>query len=424
MNIVVIGAGIVGLTSAHALNRAGHAVTVLDSQPQAVMGCSQANGGFLSPSHCAPWAAPGLARLALKCMFDPVAPMRWRPDFSIDQWRWIAALLGQASANRFALNRARMLALARYSRECHDKADAELGFSYARHHDGVLQLCRSAAGMAAMQRQRDALRADGVDAVWRSREETLQLEPALDSAMPDLLGALHIIHEGAGSCESHGRQLAQHLARQGVRFEWNATVDGFEVLAPDGSASSRKLHSIRVKGQTLNADACVVAAGPDTAKLLARHLRVPIYPVKGYSMTAPIAERTAAPRRAVIDERSKLAIAAFDNVVRVAGFADVVGYDLRLDSARCQQLVAGFDALYPGVADTRNAQFWAGLRPMTPDGTPIVGATGIKGLYLNSGHGTYGWTLSHGSAQLVAECIDGKNPTLNPADYALSRFKS
>ncbi len=420
MNVVIIGAGIVGLTSAYALLREGHQVTVIDRHAEPARGASQANGGFLSPSHCAPWAAPGVPTAAIRAQLDPCAPMRLRPDFTIAQARWLWRMLGECKPAHFERNRQRMLALGRYSRQCHDAFERQLGLTYERRTTGVLQLSQAAASKAAMLRQVPNLQSQGVKAVWRTPQQVFDLEPSLRGSAPDLQGALHVVDEGSGRCERFSQQLTKYLADQGVRFHWNTEVQGLDIA----KGPAPKLRGVRLDKDSLGADVCVVATGPQAPRLLAPHLQLPVCPVKGYSMTARIKDPERAPRHAVVDERSKLAIVCFDKEVRVAGFADVVGHNTQLDSDRCRQLAAGFEALYPGVADISDAQFWAGLRPMTPDGPPVIGATNVQGLFLNTGHGTYGWTLSFGSAQLLADIVCGRTTALPEADYAIARYRS
>lgn len=422
MKIVVVGAGIVGVTSAYALLRSGHEVTVVDRHHAPALGASHANGGFLSPSHCAPWAAPGVPLLALKSMLAPESTIRIRPDFTWTQLSWMARMSRECTAERFQINRQRMLALGLYSKRCLEDVDRETNIRYERNRGGILQLAHSPASQAALQTQSIALGEAGVNAVWLDPKQVTRLEPAMCKRAGGLTGALHIPGEGAGRCEKFCADMTTLLERSGVRFVWGALVDQ---LAIQGAKDGRQqvFCGLRISGQTLEADACVVAAGVESRRLMAQFLHVPIYPVKGYSMTVSVSDSSGAPGCAVLDDRSRLAIAPFSDVIRVAGFAEVTGDNLRLDTTRCAQLVNGLEALFPMVADTRNAHFWTGQRPMTPDGTPIIGRTRIQGLYLNAGHGTYGWTLSFGSAQLLADIVAGTQPHLPAEDYAISRYE-
>lgn len=421
MKILVIGAGIIGITTAYHLARAEHQVTVVERQSGAANGCSHANGGFLSAAYCAPWAAPGVSTLALRSLFTSRSPMRWRPDFTLRQLRWLWATLRECNAARFVINHRRMLALGRYSLACLDEMEKATGLAFERCRNGILQPCHSAADLVAAQRLARNLHAEGMRAVCLSREETLTREPALASQALGLTGALHIPDEGSGNCERFTTDLARWLEQRGTHFHWNARVDGLEIgIANDGR--SRRFEGVRIDDRLLRADACVLAAGPETADLLSGHLELPVYPVKGYSMTAPVVNESLAPRHAVLDAHGRLAIARLGEAIRVAGFAEVVGHDTRQDAARCAQLADALERLYPGAIDVRNARFWAGLRPTTPDGTPIVGASDIDGLYLNTGHGSYGWTMSCGSARLLSDIVSGRATALPAADYAPGRY--
>lgn len=422
MKVIVIGAGIIGLTTARALHQSGHQVVVLDAQAQAAQGCSAANGGFLAPTHCVPWAAPGVPWMAFQSLFAAEAPMRLRPPLSRQQLGWMWRMLKECNAHSFAINRDRMQALGRYSQRCQDAADRQRPFGYSRHTRGVLQLSRSAASAAALRKQVKTLASQGIEASWRSREEVLAMEPGLNPALPSFEGALHVLHEGSGQCERYCELLAQELQRLGVLMHWRTRVNAVTTQAAAGGRPAR-VTGVHTQHGVIEADACVVATGPDVAALLAPLLKVPVSPVKGYSLTLQADAAADAPRHAVLDEHSKLAIAPFDDaVVRVAGFADVMGHDQSLDTRRTEQLARGFKSLYPQLRARSDHRYWTGLRPMTPDGTPIVGKTSIDGLYLNCGHGTYGWTLSFGSAQLLADLINQLPTQLNAADYALARF--
>lgn len=421
MKVLVLGAGVIGVSTAYYLHLAGHEVTVLDREAGPALGCSQANGGFLAPSYCAPWAAPGVPSMAMRNLFDRTAPFRWRPDFTLAQLRWLKAMAGQCDAAHFAVNRRRMLALGLNSRERLSDVEQATGITFERSRTGVLQLCQSANQQGKVQQQATSLKAQGFDAEWLERDAVIRMEPALALGAPALVGALCLRDEGSGRCETFTAHLAEWLRRVGVKFHWNSSVEGF-ALSHEGTQHLRQFCALRVNGQTLPADACVVATGADTARLLKPYMDVPVYPVKGYSMTATVIDAARAPNRAVVDERSKLAIVRLDDAIRVAAYADVVGHDRRLDPDRCAQLATDFERLYPGAIDLPSARFWAGLRPMTPDGTPIIGTTAVQGLLLNTGHGTYGWTLSCGSAKLCSDILSNHPTELPTSDYALARY--
>ena len=330
-------------------------------------------------------------------------------------------MMRECTAERFAINRRRMLALGLYSAQCLDDVEQTTALTYERQRTGILQLCHSAAAYTAAGNQSEKLRASGIDATLLDRDQLIRLEPALANRA-GLTGALHLTNEGSGRCEHFAHALATLLERGGVQFLWNTKIKHINIRAASSIAQGRGFDSVQLEGQALKADACVVAAGVDTPALLRGHLSIPVYPVKGFSMTARVIDPQRAPTHAVLDPVNQLAIARFGDVVRIAGYADVVGCNLDLDKSRCELLVAVFESLYPDAADIERAEFWTGLRPMTPDGTPIIGATDIRGIYVNTGHGTYGWTMSCGSAKLLSDIIGGNPPSLPPEDYALTRY--
>lgn len=418
MHIIVIGAGVIGATSAYALRRRGHDVTVIEQQTQAAQGTSQANGGFLSAAHCAPWAAPGVPRMAIKSLFDRNAPFGWKPTVSLGQMKWLRAMLAQCSGEKFALNRQRMVRLGIYSRACLQELEQFTHIRSERRDTGSLVVMRHSAQTSAGQRHAEGLRAMGFDAQWLERDATLALEPGLNHAKVPVAGGIFVSDDASGDCELFTQRLMEWNEAQGVQFLRAATVAPLQI---EHSAPGSSLQAIWIDGRKLQADAYVLATGCATPALLRPLMPVPVYPVKGYSLTVPVLDDARAPQRAVLDDGSKLAIARFDQRIRVAGVAEVAGFDLSLTPHRCQHLVDGLESLYPGASQLAQVEYWAGLRPMTPDGTPIISATPLKNLYLNTGHGTYGWTMASGSASLLADLISSNATTLTPGNYAWPR---
>jgi len=408
--IVVVGAGVIGVTTAQALLADGHEVTLLEARGSAAAGTSQANGGFLSAAFCAPWAVPGLPRQAMAALFDRQAPFRWRPDGSLDQLRWLRALIAQCDAAQFARHRRRMVRLALLSRVCLQGVLVQTGLEVAGRGSGVLQLFRRAPGESLIRQRLDELRGQGFDAHWCGPEQVQALEPGL-RADAGVVGALQVRDDGCGDCAVFVQGLLGWCQARGLRVVLEAPVQALEV-----DAGGRRLRAVRARGQRWAADAFVFATGVDTPRLLRPHLAVPLLPVKGYSISVPVADGQGV-RGAVIDDASKLAVTRLGAQLRLAGMADVVGHDLRVDAARCAQLVRQHEALFGPLPHER--RLWAGLRPMTPDGTPIIGATPIEGLYLNTGHGTFGWTMACGSARLLVDLIAGRPAPLEPQAYAL-----
>ena len=409
--IVVIGAGVIGVTTAHALRGEGHEVTLLEASPTAASGTSHANGGYLSAAFCAPWAMPGLPKQAVAALLDRQASFRWRPDGSWSQLRWLRELLSHCNISDFSTHRHRLVRLALLSRLCLQDVVAQTGVTFDFQPSGVLQLFRKAPSEQTLEGRLKELQAFGCVAHWCDLDQVRAMEPGLSESVP-IAGGLHVRDDASGDCERFVQGLLAWNQARGLHFESNTRVESLEL-----DASGERLCAVRSQTQRWHADAFVFATGVDTARLLRPYMRLPILPVKGYSVTVSLEQGTGA-QGAVIDDTSKLAVARLGQRLRLAGMAEVVGYDRHIDTARCQQLVDHYEALY-GPLPQDNRELWTGLRPMTPDGTPIIGVTSVRGLYLNAGHGTYGWTLACGSARLLADVISQRPCALNPDAYAL-----
>lgn len=417
MDVLVIGAGVVGLTTAQALHADGHRVTVLEATVSPATGTSQANGGFLSPAYSVPFATPELPRQAWQSLFDSQSPMRFRPDGTLSQWQWLWALWKRCTPAAATDARSRFVRLGHYSQTCLKELVAATGVQFEFRQSGVLQLVRQTAQRARAEKQADAFTAQGFPTRWLVRDEVMAMEPGLARSSVPLAGALHVASEASGDCAQFCHALLEWLRRAGVVFEAERQVTGLWLDAN----GHRVLGVHTADGQRWPAQAVVVANGGDAPRLLKRHLCVPIQPVKGYSLTAQVVDEANAPRHALLDETSRLAVVRFDQRVRLAGVAELVGPDLQLDPQRVAQMGAAFEALYPQTLQAPT-QGWCGLRPTTPDGPPIVSATSIAGLWLNVGHGGYGWTLSCGSARLLADQIGGRTPVVPAVDYAWQRY--
>lgn len=417
MHVIVLGSGVIGTTTAYYLARQGVKVTVLDRQAEAACETSYANAGQVSPGYSTPWAAPGIPLKALKWMFQKEhAPLAIRPDGTLYQWRWMAAMLANCSAARYTINKERMLRLAEYSRDCLSDLRAETGIQYEQRTRGTLQLFRTESQYEAAQRDIRVLEACGVPYELLDRNRLQTAEPALARASQQLVGGLRLPNDETGDCRLFTRQLAQLAAGLGVEFRYGQDVEGLQMIGGE-------ITGVRVGGKTLTADRYVAAFGSYTRGFLRPlGLDLPVYPVKGYSLTIPLRDSQAAPVSTVLDETYKVAVTRFDNRIRVGGMAELAGFDLRLNPARRRTLEYVVNDLYPGSGDVARAEFWTGLRPMTPDSTPIVGPTRYANLFLNTGHGTLGWTMACGSGKLLADLVTRQPPAIRADDLALSRY--
>lgn len=419
MKVLVLGGGVIGVTTAWYLARAGAQVTVLDRQDAPACETSFANAGQVSPGYSTPWAAPGIPLKALKWMLQEHAPLAVRLDGSLFQLRWMAQMLRNCTAERYAVNKERMMRVAEYSRSCLQQLRADTGIAYEQRTGGTLQLFRTQAQLDAVGRDVAVLRECGVPHELLDRDQLAGVEPALAQARERLTGGLRLPKDETGDCHRFTNELARIAAGLGVDFRFNQTVEG---LVVEGD----RIAGVRVNGgeggELLTADRYVMAFGSYSRQALEPlGLDLPVYPVKGYSLTVPMGNPALAPQSTVLDETYKIAVTRFDDRIRVGGMAELGGFDLRLDPRRRATLELVVNDLFPG-GDVARASFWTGLRPMTPDGTPIVGATRYPNLFLNTGHGTLGWTMACGSGKLVADQVLGQRPQIRTDGLALSRY--
>jgi len=415
MKVIVLGGGVIGTTTAYYLARSGAQVTVLDRQAGVAQETSFGNAGQVSPGYSTPWAAPGIPLKALKWMFQKHAPLAIRADGSLFQLRWMAQMLRNCSPERYAVNKERMMRVAEYSRDCLRALRAETGLQYEQRTGGTLQVFRTAPQMEAVQRDIAVLQECGVPYELLDREGLARVEPALARTGGALVGGLRLPNDETGDCHLFTNRLAGVARGLGVEFRFGATVQ--QVLAEGG-----RITGVRVDGEVLTADRYVLAFGSYSRALAAQlGLDLPVYPVKGYSLTVPLVDASLAPQSTVLDETYKIAVTRFDDRIRVGGMAELGGFDLRLDPRRRATLEKVVGELFPG-GDLPAASFWTGLRPMTPDSTPIVGATPLANLFLNTGHGTLGWTMACGSGKLVSDLVTGQRPEIRTDGLAMERY--
>ncbi len=415
MRVLVLGSGVIGVTSAWYLARAGHEVTVIDREAAPALGTSFANAGQISPGYASPWAAPGVPLKAIKWMFQQHAPLSIRPDGTLFQLQWMWQMLMNCSADRYAVNKERMVRLAEYSRDCIRALRAETGIAYEGRQQGTLQVFRTDEQLEGAAKDIAVLEEAGVPYQLLSREDLAASEPALAAVSHKLTGGLRLPNDETGDCQLFTQRLAAMAQGLGVQFLYNRSIDS---LMTQGTAVTGAI----VGGEPIFADAVVVALGSWSTPFIKDFVRIPVYPLKGFSITVPMTDAARSPVSTVLDETYKVAITRFDDRIRVGGMAQIVGYDRSLDPAKRRTLEHVVTDLFPGAGDVARASFWTGLRPMTPDGTPIVGPTPVKGLWLNTGHGTLGWTMACGSGKLLADLVSGASPAIRADDLSVARY--
>jgi D-amino-acid dehydrogenase len=402
MRIVVLGAGVIGTATAFMLAEAGHTVTVIERAAAAGEGTSRANGAILHPSSVGPWSAPGVPWKILGWMRDPSAPFLLRPSAIPHMWRWGLEFLRNCTAERHAANAASNLALAIETLDALAKIRARTGITWHRHPAGVLQLFADPAALAASDSKAAGLRAAGLEVRLLDQAGVTAVDPTLARIGNRIAGALHVQQDEVSNAREFCVALAAWSAtEQGVQYHFESRVDGLDI---DGGA----VRGVRTSAGPVAADAVVVALGPHSAPFLRRHgIRLPIYPVKGVSITWPREAWPDAPRVALLDDTRHFAFVPLRDHVRVVGSAEIAGFDATPDPRRIRAITDRVAELFPDVPhDDPRGEMWAGLRPMTPSGTPIIGpAPGIAGLWLNTGHGHTGWTQSAGSAARLATMI-------------------
>jgi D-amino-acid dehydrogenase len=408
MKVVVLGAGVVGTASAWYLAKAGHQVTVLDRQPDAGMETSFANGGQISASHVEPWANPGAPRKILKWLMREDAPLLFRLRADLAQWEWGLRFLVECLPDRTRNNTAQILALATYGRDQLRALRAETGIEYDHLQRGILHLYTDPREFDAAVAATALMREYGCERQIMSPAECVALEPALKSCRLGIIGGAYTASDESGDACKFTQQLAKLCAGRGVTFRYDTSIR--ELRAETGRITGVVMGNERA-AETLAADACVMALGSYSPLMLRRlGISVPVYPAKGYSITIPVADPAAAPTVSITDDAAKIVISRLGNRLRAAGTAELNGYNTDINKVRCEAIVKRTFALFPNAGERSNIEFWAGLRPATPSNVPLVGRTRYSNLYLNTGHGTLGWTMACGSGRAIADMVSGVRP--------------
>ena len=423
MRVTVLGAGIIGVSTAWHLLERGHEVTLVDRQADAALETSFGNAAQISVSYCEPWANREAPLKALKWMFDPEGPLKFRPQLDPAQWRWGLQFLAQCNDTAFERNVAQLVALGQYSHSALKAIVASTGIQYHRLTKGIAHYYTSQQSFDDAGSAAEVMRRHGVARRVVSRDELLRIEPALRGFADRIVGGTYTESDESGDCRAFTQKLLRLCQARGLHTLMEYDIE--RIHTQGGEVQNVQVRD-RIGGQVrqLQADAFVVACGSYTTALLKQvGVNVPIYPGKGYSATLPLLRPDQAPSVSLLDDQMKCAVSRLGNQLRVAGTIELGGFDMRLDTplarTRSRMLVRRIEQVFPGVADTRtpeeggDPQFWCGLRPATPTNIPLMGRTRVGKLWVNAGHGTLGWTHGAGSGKALAELVSGEQPAMN-----------
>ncbi len=412
MKVIVLGAGLLGVTSAYFLRQQGHDVTVVDRQASAAAETSFANGGQISVSHAEPWANPSAPFKVLKWLGQEDAPLLFRLRSDLGQWMWGLQFLRECTPERTRHNIQQIVRLGTYSRDTLQQLRRDIGLNYDQRTQGILHFYTSQKEFEAAEAPAAQMRELGCDRQVISADEAVRIEPALRHIRSQLAGATYTSEDESGDANRFARELVRHCEADGVQFLMSHTVTALREVG--GRLDHVEATDAEGRFQTLRADAYVLAMG-SLSPLYARPLgiRLPIYPAKGYSVTLPVKNPDLAHQVSLTDDEYKLVFSRLGDRLRIAGTAELNGYDRDLNRVRCEAIVRRVEQLFPGAGDTSQAQFWTGLRPATPSNVPLIGKTRVSNLYLNTGHGTLGWTHACGSGKSIARIISGLKPEVD-----------
>jgi D-amino-acid dehydrogenase len=418
--VIVLGAGLLGVTSAYYLRQLGHDVTVVDRQATPAAETSFANGGQISVSHAEPWANPSAPLKVLKWLGQEDAPLLFRVRADMRQWLWGLAFLRECTPARTRHNIEQIVRLGTYSREMLQELRNAHGIEYDQRTQGILHFYTSQEEFDGAEAPAAQMRALGCDRRVISADEAVRIEPALEHIRAQLAGATYTAEDESGDANRFARELVERCRADGVEFLMSHTVTALREAG--GVVDHVEATDSEGRFQRLRADAYVLAMG-SLSPLYAQQLgiRLPIYPAKGYSVTMPVKDASMAHQVSLTDDEYKLVFSRLGDRLRIAGTAELNGYDRDLNRVRCEAIVHRVEELFPGAGDTTQAQFWTGLRPATPSNVPLIGRSELPNLFLNTGHGTLGWTHSCGSGKSIARIVSGLEPELDFAFTGVER---
>ena len=412
MRVIVLGAGVIGTTAAWYLNRAGHEVTVLERNAGAACETSFANAGQLSVSHAEPWANPAAPYKLLKWLGKEDAPLLFRLRADPAQWSWALKFLIACGAKRSARNMIQLAKLGTYSLACLREIRRETGIEYDQLGCGIMEFYTSQAAFDRALKPAEIMREMGCELRVIDADEVVRIEPAMVFIKPQLAGATYTSADESGDVYRFTTGLAQLAANQAVRFRYGVRIQ--RLLLAGGAIVGVELAGESGRYEVVQGDAYVLALGC-SSRQIAREVGVglDIYPAKGYSATLPILDADKAPSVSLTDDEYQLAFSRLGSRLRIAGTAELNGYNLALNSVRCQSIIRRTLELFPGVSNPELASYWVGLRPSTPGNLPYIGRSRVANLYLNTGHGTLGWTHACGSGRALAQILSGQKPEVD-----------
>jgi D-amino-acid dehydrogenase len=416
MKVIILGAGVIGVTAAYYLQKDGHSVTVVDRQKSAGLETSFANGGQISPSAAAPWAAPEVPRLMLGWLGQNDAPLLYRMRLDPKLWAWSLRFLANCTPRSFANNTSKNLRLALYSRALLPKIRQETDIKYDCLERGILKIFRKKEDFEKASKQAKILRDLGCDNRVLNKNEVYTLEPAYNTSPDKIVGGVFTPDDESGDAFKFTTELATYLSSAGVNFRFSEKIISL-------NTNGNRVVSVTTDKSILESDTVVMSMGSYSPFILKPlDIKLPIQPAKGYSVTVPIAGHNGAPTISLSDEDHKVVITRLGDRMRIAGTVEFTGYNTEMDKDRAKSICNIAQSLFPTGGDYTRAEFWSGLRPLTPDCVPIIGSTVFTNLYLNTGHGSLGWTMCASSGKIISDIIIGRKPEINISDIGLDRF--
>ena len=417
MKVFVLGAGIIGTTSAYFLAKQGHEVTVIDRQDSVSMETSHANAGCLSYGFTSPWASPGLPSSVLKWILTGRSPLIINPNMSIETIKFLYRMYKNCNSRSYEINKSRMLRVANYSQKALLEIETDFDLYYEQKKQGSLQLFWDSKEIEKAHKDIAILDKFNINSKLLSAEECVKIEPGLQYVKNKLAGGIQFMDDFTGNCYLFSTEVYKKCVEMGVNFEFNTEIKSLQI-------SNEKIASVSTDSGEIKADCYSVSLGSYSTKILSKiGIEIPIYPVKGYSITLPVLSNEDAPQSTIMDEKNKIAITRLGDRIRVAGMAHLTDFDKNLRTKSLDSLMSGLDLLFPkSYESSKETNFWRGFRPSTPDGTPIIGPTPFNNLFLNTGHGTLGWTMSAGSGKLLANLVSGIDPEISTEGIDMSRY--